>query len=116
MSEHVTIPAEVDSATREEFYHLVGQVPESEAAWEERQVTLRAWRAQPRFGPFWPSLDQMLADDFASFWRRAAAMQKARETAHLLEDYNSDAWREQRKYDLKHAHDRLPSSWSIRPS
>lgn len=25
-----------------------------------------------------------------------------------LEDYDFDAWREQREYDLKHANDRLP--------
>ena len=108
MSENVAIPAEVDPAAREEFYHLIGQVPESEAAWEQRQATLRAWRAQPRFEPFWPSINHMLADDFASFRRRAVAMKEAAEAADALEDYDFDAWRKQREYDLKHAYDHLP--------
>jgi hypothetical protein len=108
MSKHAAIPTEFDPVAREEFYHLIGQVPESEAAWQERQATLRAWRAQPRFGPFWPSIDHMLADDFASCRRRATAMQGAMETAHLLEGYDFDAWREQREHDRNHAHDHLP--------
>ncbi len=108
MEKHVVIPANVDPAAREEFYHLVGQVPESAAAWEERQTTLRGWRSHSRFQPFWPSIDHMLGDDFASFRRRAVALKEAAEAVHALEGYDFDAWREQRDYDLKHAHDHLP--------
>jgi hypothetical protein len=109
MNQHIAIPAEVDSDAREVFYHLISQVPESEAAWEERQATLRAWRAQPRFRPFWTSIDHMLADDFAAFQRRAIALKEAREQAgSALEGYDFDAWRQQRDYDLKHARDHLP--------
>jgi hypothetical protein len=94
----------VDPAVREKFYQLIGQVADSEAAWAERQATLRSWRSDPPFEPYWPAIDQMLTDDFASFRRRAAAM----EVVRYLEGYDYDAWRQQRDYDLKHAHDHLP--------
>ncbi len=92
MENPVIFPAEVDHTAREMFYHLIGQAPESETAWAERQATLRSWRSDPRFEPYWPSIDHMLEDDFASFRRRVAAMK----AFVPLEDY-----------DLKHAHDHL---------
>jgi hypothetical protein len=104
MTNPVISPAAVDPAIREEFYHVIGQVPESEAAWTERQATLRSWRADPRFEPYWPAIDQILADDFSSFRRRAAAMA----SVGPWEGYDYDAWREQREYDRKHATDHLP--------
>ncbi len=104
MEKPVVIPAKDGPATHEMFYQLIGRVPESEAAWAERQATLRSWRSDPRFEPYWPSIDHLLTDDFASFRRRAAAM----EAFVPLEDYDYDAWREQRDYDLKHANDHLP--------
>lgn len=98
------MPTTVDSAAREQFYDLVGQVPESEAGWAERQATLRRWRSDPGFEPYWPTIDHMLAVDFASFkrWPRFA------DSAGDLEGYDYDAWREQRDYDLKHVSDHLP--------
>jgi hypothetical protein len=104
MEKPIVIPAIVDPAIREKFYYLIDQVPESVAAWAERQATLRNWRSDHRFEPYWPSIDQMLTDDFASFRRRAAAM----EAVGYLEGYDYDAWREQRDYDRKHAHDHQP--------
>ena len=89
---------------RERFYQLVAQVPESEDAWAERLATLRGWRADPGFEPFWPAIDQMLTVDFASFRRRISPA----EDAGNLEGYDFDAWREQRDYDLRHARDHLP--------
>ena len=100
----ITISANPDQAPREEFYHLLGQVPESEAGWIERQARLRGWRTDPRFEPYWPAIDQMLTVDFASFRRWDAAS----EAVDQLEGYDYDAWREQRDYDVKHAHDHLP--------
>jgi hypothetical protein len=97
------IPTKVDPAVREMFYHLIGQVPESEAAWDERQATLRSWRTDSRFEPYWPTIDHILTDDFASFRRRVAALKDV----GPLEDYDYDAWRRQRDYDLKHANDHL---------
>jgi hypothetical protein len=108
MEKHVVMPPTVDPAAREEFYHLIDQVPGSQAAWEERQARLRTWRSHPRFQPFWPSIDHMLTDDFASFRRRGAAMKEAMGAVDLLEGYDFKAWREQREHDLKHAHDHLP--------
>ena len=35
-------------------------------------------------------------------------MKDATEGVDGLEGYDFDAWREQREYDLKHAHDHLP--------
>ena len=104
MENAVVIPAKVDPAAREMFYHLIGQVPESEAAWAERQAMLRSCASGSGFAPYWPSIDHMLTDDFASFRRRTAALEAIAD----LEDYDYEAWREQRNYDLKHAHDHLP--------
>jgi hypothetical protein len=108
MENRVVSPPQIDPAARERFYHLISQAPESEAAWADRQATLRGWRSDPRFEPYWPSIDHMLTDDFDSFRHRAAAMQAAMEAARGLEDYDFDAWRRQREYDLKHARDHLP--------
>jgi len=92
----------------EQFYQLLGQVPESEAAWAERQATLQAWRSQPRFEPYWRCIDHMLTDDFTSFRHRTAAMEAAMLARRELEGYDFDAWREQRNYDLNHAGKHLP--------
>ena len=78
-----------DPATSEEFYHLLEQVPESEAMWAERQATLRGWRTEPRFQPYWRVIDQMLTVDFVSF-RRWADLAEA---VNHLEGYDYDAWR-----------------------
>ncbi len=95
---------EIDAAVREEFYQLLGQAPESEAAWASHQATLRSWRSDPRFELYWRTIDEMLMVDFASFRRRVAATEAFRD----LEGYDFDAWRDQRAYDRKHAHDHLP--------
>jgi hypothetical protein len=104
MEKHVVSPASIDSAAHEMFYQLIGQVPDSEMAWAERQGTLRNWRSDARFEPYWPSIDHLLRDDFTSFRRRVAAMQ----SVTPLEGYDYDAWHEQREYDRQHAHDHLP--------
>ncbi|HEV3082281.1 MAG TPA: hypothetical protein VGY66_21030 [Gemmataceae bacterium] len=96
--------ANVDSVAREKFYELLGQAPESEGAWAKRQATLRSWRVDPRFEPYWPTIDQMLTVDFASFKRRLARGGSPGD----LEGYDFEALREQREYDLKHAGDHLP--------
>ena len=105
MEDSIVIPTQIDLAVREWYYHLIGQVPESEAAWQERQVTLRTWRSDSRFKAYWPSIDHMLSDNFVSFRHRVSAIKDA---FVPLEDYDFDAWREQREYDLKHANDHLP--------
>lgn len=102
--EKQVMPPKADAAASEQFYHLVGQAPETESAWAERQATLRSWRADPRFEAYWTTIEHMLSDDFAFFRRRAAALAAVAE----LEGYDFDAWREQREYDLQHAHDHLP--------
>ena len=104
MNNHARHPKQVDPDAREAFYQLLGEKPATQAAWNERQATLRSWRSEPRFEPYWASVDHMLGDDFASYQRRGAAL----ESLGDLEGYDYDAWREQREYDLKHANDRLP--------
>lgn len=89
------------------FYELAARAPESDVAWTERQTLLRAWRSDTRFEPYWAGIDQMLTDDFASFRARNAAAKQALEHPDL-EGIDFDAWREQRAYDLQHAHDQLP--------
>ena len=72
MEKATAIPAKVEPAG--EFYRLIGKNPGSEAEWADRQATLRRWRSEARFEPYWPCIDQMLTDDYAAFRHRAAAM------------------------------------------
>src|SRR5262245_8533457 len=108
MTNHTSSAPQGAITVRQTFYDLAGRSPDSEAAWAERQDTLRTWRGDPRVEADWPTIDHMLADDFASFRRRNATMQQARESAGDLEGYDFEACRQQREYDLKHARDHLP--------
>jgi hypothetical protein len=108
MNQNAVNAESVDPAVREQFYRHIGQVPDSDVAWAERQAALRTWRSDPRFEAYWPSIDQMLADDFAALRRRVAACEAARVAFADLDGCDFDAWREQREYDLKHARDHLP--------
>ena len=99
----ITIAASPAPAVMEAFYEAVGRIPETEADWQNRRETLAAWRADPRFEPYWPVIDHMLTTDFASAQRGRAA-----EAARGLSDYDFDAWRQQRECDRLHAGDHLP--------
>ena len=99
----ITIGEAPAPTVAEAFYATAGRIPETEAEWESRQETLRAWRADSRFEPYWPVIDHMLAVDFASARRWAAA----EEAVRGLTDYDLDAWREQREFDRLHAGDHL---------
>ncbi len=94
------------SAIRDQFWAKAGHLPDSEAEWAEQQETFRSWRGEPRFEPYWPIIDRLLAVDFAATRRWAAAAQAAQELRES--GYDFDAWRQQREYDLMHAHDHLP--------
>jgi hypothetical protein len=104
MEKPVVMAPATDAAVSEQFYRVIGQAPDTEAAWLDRQATLRRWRSDPRFEVYWTTIDHMLGDDFKAFRRRASALGAAGE----LEGYDFDAWRQQREYDLQHAHDHLP--------
>ncbi len=99
----ITVAESPAPAVRETFYAAVSRIPETEAEWESRRKTLRTWRADPRFEPYWPVIDDMLTVDFASA-RRWTAAPKPRG----LTNYDFDAWREQREHDRLHAGDHLP--------
>jgi hypothetical protein len=102
----ITVQAQPDPAVREEFWDAVGRIPDTEEEWATRQAKFRAWRADPRFAAYWPTLDHMLETDFASVQRSKEAAQ----AAQALRDsgYDFDAWREQREFDRLHAYDHLP--------
>ena len=105
MDKPAVMPPQPDAAAvSEQFYRLIGQAPETQTAWVARQATLRGWRSDSRFEPYWTTIDHMLSDDFAAYRRRAAALAAVGD----LEGYDFDAWRQQREYDLEHAHDHLP--------
>ncbi|HEV3006077.1 MAG TPA: hypothetical protein VGX78_16530 [Pirellulales bacterium] len=99
----ITISPGPDPGTRAAFHDLPRQLPEFAAAWSQRQATLRGWRMDSCFEPYWPVIDHMLTVDFASFQQLAAVGDRAPD----LEGNDDAAWREQREYDLKHAHDHL---------
>jgi hypothetical protein len=100
----ITISATSDAATREQFYRLLEQVPQSEEAWAERMALLRSWRSDSRFEPYWSAIDDMLTVTFEDYRRRAAVIEDIGELA----DYDFEAFYRQRDYDLKHATDHLP--------
>ncbi len=100
----ITIEEAPAPAVAEAFYAAVGRIPETEAEWDSRQETLKTWRTDPRFESYWPVIDHMLATDFASARRWAAAAEAIRG----LTDYDFEAWREQREFDRLHAGDPLP--------
>jgi hypothetical protein len=102
----ITVQAKPDPAVREEFYTVIGRVPDTEEEWAGRQAKFRAWRSDPRFAAYWPTLDHILESDFTAVrrWKEVAkAAQALRESG-----YDFDAWREQREFDRLHAYDHLP--------
>lgn len=98
----IVIAAALDPAARQAFDQLVAVVPQSETAWAARLETLRAWRADARFEPYWPVIDQMVTVDFGSFQRRAATRPGG------FDGYDFSAWSAQREFDQEHAHDHIP--------
>jgi hypothetical protein len=102
--EQIRIPAQDGTSARQRFYQLIGQVPESETEWADRQRQLQSWRLDPDFEPFWRAIDQMLTVDFCAFQRRVALTPFASDAAV----YDVEAWRQQREYDAAHARDHVP--------
>ena len=92
------------SAVRDEFWAEAARLPDSVEAFEAQRAIFRTWRTDSRFEPYWAVLDELLNRSFDHVRKWAAAARAARE----LKDYDYDAWREQREYDLKHANDHLP--------
>jgi len=54
---------ELAPASREEFFAEAAHVPDTPAERAAQQTLFRAWRRDPRFENFWPSLDRYLAED-----------------------------------------------------
>jgi hypothetical protein len=95
---------ELAPEVRDEFWAEAARLPESPEALEAQKAKFRAWRADSRFEPYWPVLDDLLNRSFDHVRKWAAAAQAVRE----LKDYDFDAWRQLREYELKHANDHLP--------
>jgi hypothetical protein len=94
------------TAIREQFWETARRLPNSEAEWTKQQEMLRAWLDDPRFEVYQPIIERLLKVDFAATRRWAVAAQAAQELRQS--DYDFDAWRRQRDYDLKHAQNHLP--------
>jgi hypothetical protein len=95
---------EIVPEVRDEFWAEAARLPEDLEAFEAQKALFRAWRADPRFEPYWAVLDDLLGRPFEQVRKWAAAAQ----AAGALKDYDFEAWRRQREYDLQHAHDHLP--------
>ena len=89
---------------REEFCAEAARLPQTEADFESQKGLFRTWRVDPRFEPYWPVLDQLLARSFEHVQKWAAASAAVAN----LEGYDFDAYRRQRDYDAEHAGDHLP--------
>jgi hypothetical protein len=85
-------------AVRDEFYAESARLPETEEAFEAQKGLFRSWRNEPRFEAYWSVLDSLLerSYDHVRKWIVAA------EAVAQLEDYDFDAYRQQREYDRQH--------------
>jgi hypothetical protein len=99
--------AEAVDTPRDQFYAEAARFPETEADFAAQKETFRGWRADPRFEAYWPVLDRLIAREYAEM-RKWAAVEKGLQEMRESGGYDYDAWREQREFDLKHAHDHLP--------
>lgn len=61
---------ELAPATREEFFHEAVHMPDTPEERAAQQAKFRAWRQDPRFERFWPSLDRYLAENVQAQERR----------------------------------------------
>ncbi len=54
---------ELAPASRQEFFQEAVHVPETPEERAAQRARFRAWRQDPRFERFWPSLDRYLAEE-----------------------------------------------------
>lgn len=54
---------ELAPASRAEFFREAVHMPDTPEERAAQQAKFRAWRQDPRFEHFWPSLDRYLAED-----------------------------------------------------
>lgn len=93
----ITIEEQAPSV-RDEFWAEVARMPETESAFEVQKAILRAWRADPRFEPYWSLLDECVARTFDHV-RKWATIQ-----ARLpLDNFDYDAVHAQEACDLEDA-------------
>jgi hypothetical protein len=64
---------ELPPASREEFFAEAVHVPDTPEGRAEQRAKFRAWRQDPRFEGWWPSLDRYLAQDPDEEAQRAGA-------------------------------------------
>ena len=88
---------------RDEFYAEAALLPETVEAFEAQKAIFRHWRNAPRFEPYWPLLDQMLARSFEHVQKWAAV-----NAQFPLEEYDYDAIRDQKVCDLEDARRQTP--------
>jgi hypothetical protein len=84
-------------AVRDQFYAEAGRIPDTEPEFEAQKEIFRAWRADARFEPYWPMLDNLITRDFATARRWAEALDAVRN----LQDYDYDAIRDQDACDVQ---------------
>lgn len=89
---------------RDQFYAEAARLPQTQEDFDAQKEILRSWRSDSRFQTYWPLLDQLLARSFEHVQKWAAV------TAAVggLENYDFDAYQEQRRYDRQHAGDHVP--------
>jgi hypothetical protein len=93
----IVIAEQPEPGVRDEFYAEATRFPDTEAAFEAQKDTFRAWRADPRFEPYWPMLDRLIARDFATARHWAEVLDAVRN----LRDYDYDAIRDQDACDVQ---------------
>ena len=83
---------------RDEFWAETARIPATTEAFEAQKAIFRAWRADSRFEPYWPMLDECLSRTFDHVRKWATV------NAQLpVDDYDYDAIRNQDARDTEDA-------------
>ncbi|HET6572833.1 MAG TPA: hypothetical protein VFG68_04465 [Fimbriiglobus sp.] len=99
---------------RDQFYAELARAPETAEAFAAQQATYRRWRADPRFEAYWPTLDHLLARDFASARRQAERWAAIHEEVrrHAVDGSDRDHWdallRDQYEADVRDMKEQRP--------
>lgn len=97
------VPAE---DIRTAFYAELGRFPESPDAFATQVQTFKAWRDDPRFRAYWPTLDHVLARDFDAVREQAGRFRALEEAVRAIQEeggIDEEAIRAQDACDWLHA-------------
>jgi hypothetical protein len=81
---------------KKEFWGLLSREAKTEDDYEEMHETLRKWRQEPRFQPYWRTIDQALECAYEDYRKKIAVLAQA----WGLKDYDYQAQIDQDACDV----------------